>query len=111
MSLVEELRKWIQSRPKLLERVRPEAGMSTEVGGGKIIETVTSSVQNLIATIQERRPKILPTVVETIKSYEPGRIVKTVVEETTKTVQEVTGKVAAPPAEVAEKTVLLRKVK
>jgi hypothetical protein len=112
MSIIEELRKWIKIRPKMFEG----AGMSTQIGSGKVVETVTSSIQNFVTTLQERRPKIIPTVMETIKIYEPGKMVKTVVEQATKTVQQITGKVTVTPPSptlevVTSPTTLLRKVK
>jgi hypothetical protein len=122
MSLVEELRKWIQTRPKLIGGVGVLRGtgtdMSTQIGSGKIVETVTSSIQNLISTVQTKRPKIIPTVMETIKTYQPGKVVKTVVEQTTKTVQQITSGVTGAPAAPAPTTTvtttpptLLRKVR
>jgi len=95
MSLVEELRRWVQTRPKILggAGILRTPGMSTQIGSGKIIETITGNIQSFISTVQEKRPKIIPTVMENIKAYQPGKVVKTVVEEATKTVQQITGKV------------------
>jgi len=44
-----------------------------QIGKGAIIDQVTKRVDTLIATIKERRPQIIPTVVERIKTFEPGK--------------------------------------
>jgi hypothetical protein len=119
MSLVEELRRWIQTRPKLVggAGMLRSPGMATQLGSGKVIESITSTVKNFISTVQEKRPKVIPSVIETIKSYEPGKVVKTVVEQTTKTVQQITGGVVGEGAAttvttaVTAPSTLLRKVR
>jgi len=75
MSLVEEFRRWVKVRPKVLGGL--ELGTYSQLGGGKVIETVSKTAQEFITTIQEKRPKIIPTVMEKIKTYEPGKLVKT----------------------------------
>jgi hypothetical protein len=44
-----------------------------QIGRGAVIDQVTKRVDTLIATIKERRPQIIPTVVERIKAFEPGK--------------------------------------
>jgi len=84
LGIVEEIRRMVKQRPRILESVR--GGSYTQLGEGRIIENISRTAQELISTIQARRPKVIPTVVERIKTYEPGRLIKTVTEEVSKTV-------------------------
>jgi hypothetical protein len=74
---VTSLRKGLLSeeeRPILLrgESTTNVAGQ-IQIGRGAIIDQVTKRFDTLIATIRERRPQIIPTVVERIKAFEPGK--------------------------------------
>jgi len=77
MSLVEEFRKWVKTRPKVLGELK--VGTYRQLGGGRIVENVGKTVQELLTTVQEKRPKIIPTVIERVKTYEPGKALKTFV--------------------------------
>lgn len=46
------------------------------IGQGKIIEAVSQTVDKLVQTIKEKRPNIIPTVLERIKTFEPGKRIK-----------------------------------
>jgi hypothetical protein len=98
--VLEELRKRVaelRERAKTRRLIRGEEAGTTAggvIGGGKVIETVTERIDKFIATVKEKRPNIIPTVLERIKTYEPGKRIKELVplpkrEET----------VAPPPAE------------
>jgi hypothetical protein len=82
VSFVEELRKRVaelRERAKTRRLIRgEEAGTTTGgvIGGGKVIETVTERIDKFIATVKEKRPNIIPTVLERIKTYEPGKRIK-----------------------------------
>jgi len=86
VSFVEELRKRIAElrekakRPRLIrgELIRGEEATTAGgvVGGGKVIETVTERIDWFIATVKEKRPNIIPTVLERIKTFEPGKRIK-----------------------------------
>ena len=87
MSLVEQARKRAQ---EILEKIRTRrllAGQSITrssegqvigglIGGGKVIENIGKSLDNLVALAKERRPNIIPTVMERIKAFEPGKRIK-----------------------------------
>jgi hypothetical protein len=84
VSFVEELRKRIAElrekakRPRLIrgEEATTAGGV---IGGGKVIETVTERIDKFIATVKEKRPNIIPTVLERVKTYEPGKRLKELV--------------------------------
>jgi hypothetical protein len=84
VSFVEELRKRVAElrekakRPRLIrgEEATTAGGV---IGGGKVIETVTERIDRFIATVKEKRPNIIPTVFERIKTYEPGKRLKELV--------------------------------
>jgi hypothetical protein len=42
-------------------------------GEGKIIETIQQSVNNIVSIAKEKRPNIIPTAIERIKTYQPGK--------------------------------------
>jgi|GEM_PF-3991643 len=44
-----------------------------QIGQGVLIDQVTKRVDTLLATIKEKRPQIIPTVVEKIRTFEPGK--------------------------------------
>jgi len=76
LSLLEELRKRTTEIMSKLPRPLEKGVLRTQgqvIGGGKIIETVQTTVQNILATAKEKRPNIIPTVMEKIKTYQPGR--------------------------------------
>jgi len=75
LGIVEEVRRVLQTRPKLVDVLRGRT--YRQIGSGAIIENVSKTAQELITTIQEKRPKIIPTVMEKIKTYEPGKLIKT----------------------------------
>lgn len=75
LGIVEEVRRMLQTRPRLVDVLR--GGTYRQVGSGAIIENVSKTAQELITTIQMKRPKIIPTVMEKIKTYEPGKLIKT----------------------------------
>jgi hypothetical protein len=84
LSFVEELRRRIAElrekakRPRLIrgEEATTAGGV---IGGGKVIETVTERIDKFIATVKEKRPNIIPTVLERVKTYEPGKRLKELV--------------------------------
>jgi hypothetical protein len=90
MSLVEGFRKRFQ---ELLERVRTrrligEGGVlggsrGQIVGGGKILEQISKGIDRLVEIAKERRPNIIPTVIERLKTYEPGKRIKELLPSTT----------------------------
>jgi hypothetical protein len=63
-----------EGRPALLrgEGTTNVAGQ-IQIGKGALIDQVTKRFDTLITTIKERRPQIIPTVVERIKAFEPGK--------------------------------------
>jgi hypothetical protein len=84
MSLVEQLRSRVQ---EVLSRVRARrpllGGESAQgqvigglIGGGKVIENVSRSIDNLVKMAKERRPNIIPTVLERVRTFEPGKRIK-----------------------------------
>lgn len=88
MSFVEELRKRVAElrerakRPRLIRGEETAAGTTAGgvIGGGKVIETVTERIDKFIATVKEKRPNIIPTVLERVKAYEPGKRIKELVQ-------------------------------
>ena len=95
MSFVEQARRRVQ---ELMEKARTRRLLGsgtmlrgtqgqTQIGGGKVIQRVSESIDRLVATAKEKRPNIIPTVIERIKTYEPGKRIKELVPIT-----------AAPPA-------------
>jgi len=46
------------------------------IGGGKIIESISKTIDQVLTIAKERRPNIIPTVLERIKTYEPGKRIK-----------------------------------
>jgi len=91
---VEELRK------KLMERVASIRGkvlgqvgertilrgegssnriLGQALGQGAIIEQATKRVDELLATVKEKRPNIIPTVLEKVKAFEPGKRITEIV--------------------------------
>jgi len=88
MPTIEELRKRLSERTATIrERLTSRlSGQSTLLRGGsesgspqrmfgqgKIIDRVSERVDKTLKTLQERRPNIIPTVMERIKTYEPGK--------------------------------------
>lgn len=69
------------------------------IGGGKLIETVTKSVDEFLMRIKERRPNIVPYVLEKMRTYEPGKRIKEVLPTPTAT---------PAPTPVEEKKKVLR---
>ena len=78
MSFVEEIRRVLERRPKLVEGLL-RGTTYRQIGSGAIINTIMTTIDQFVSTVQEKRPKIIPTVIETIQRYEPGKIVKTLV--------------------------------
>ena len=52
------------------------------IGGGKVIEHVTKAVDNVLEALSERRPNIIPAVMEKIKTWEPGKRLKELIPKT-----------------------------
>jgi len=75
---IEEMREKIKARRILGEGSQGQI-IGGIIGGGKIIENVTKSIDNIISMAKERRPNIIPTVMEKIKTYEPGKRIKEIV--------------------------------
>jgi len=88
MSVVEQVRSRVR---ELLERVRTRRllGQATApttgplIGGGRIIQTVSESIDRVIAMAKERRPNIIPMVLERLRTYEPGAKVRELIVPTT----------------------------
>jgi len=106
MSYVEEIRKRIQELRERLRSRRPLAGETVLrgepgklIGGGKIIEQVSQGIDKIISIAREKRPNIIPTVLERIKTYEPGRRIKELVPMPAQPTPEA----APPPAETYKK--------
>jgi len=98
LGIVEEIRRVLKQRPRVLEGI---GGRSyTQLGEGRIIENISRTAQELISTIQARRPKVIPTVIERIKAYEPGKLIKTVTEGVSRSATTT----QAPPAPTATST-------
>jgi len=105
---LEEIRKRLAERTKIIrERLlgpRKTAGeiigKGGIIGGGRIITAVSETVDKVLASIKERRPNIVPAVMERIRTMEPGKRVKEILPPVEKG--------AAPPA-VEEKPRLLRR--
>jgi hypothetical protein len=90
MSFVEQARRRVQ---ELMERVKTRRVLGSgtmlrgtqgqiiggQLGGGKVIQKVSESIDRLVATAKEKRPNIIPTVIERIKTYEPGKRIKELV--------------------------------
>jgi len=94
MSFVEEARKRVQEIMERIKARRPFVqgsmlrGSEGQViggliGGGKIIENISKTIDNVVSMAKERRPNIIPTVLERIKAYEPGKRIKEIVPLTT----------------------------
>jgi len=74
--ILEEFRKRVMSireRVKILPTERKLVAQGQVIGEGKIIETVQQTVNNIISMAKEKRPNIIPTVMEKIKTYQPGK--------------------------------------
>jgi hypothetical protein len=87
MSFVEQSRRRVQ---ELMERVKTRRVLGSgtmlrgtqgqiQIGGGKVIQKVGESIDRLVAMAKEKRPNIIPTVMERIKTYEPGKRIKELV--------------------------------
>jgi len=70
------------------------------IGGGKLITTAEETLKKISEKALELRPKIIPTVMEKIKTFEPGRRI-------TEFIPAPTG--GETPKETGEKSRLLRK--
>lgn len=118
MSMIEDVRRRLMER---MQEVRARVPMLREgsllrggsirgqivpglIGGGKVIETISQSVDRLIAMAKERRPNIIPTVLERVRTFEPGKRVREFIP-TTGGPAPTTG---APPPTPSERKRLLR---
>jgi hypothetical protein len=70
MSLVEEFREWVKRRPKPLKIGRGSMG---QIGTGVVVEQFLATFEDFVRTVQEKRPKVIPTVMQKIKEFQPGR--------------------------------------
>jgi hypothetical protein len=74
--ILEEFRRRIASireRIKVLPTERRLITQGQVIGEGKVIETIQKTVDNIISMAKEKRPNIIPTVMEKIKTYQPGK--------------------------------------
>lgn len=83
MSLVEQLRSRVQEVLSRVRARRPLLGGESAgqvigglIGGGKVIENVSRSIDNLVRMAKERRPNIIPTVLERVRTFEPGKRIR-----------------------------------
>jgi hypothetical protein len=70
MSLVEEFREWVKKRPKVL---RVSKGSMGQIGTGVVVEQFLATFEDFVRTVQEKRPKVIPTVMQKIKEFQPGK--------------------------------------
>jgi hypothetical protein len=70
MSLVEEFREWVKRRPRPL---RIGKGSMGQIGTGVIVEQFLATFEDFVRTVQEKRPKVIPTVMQKIKEFQPGK--------------------------------------
>lgn len=82
---IEEIRRRIMERAKLIrERLVPGrlggeiVGKGGIVGGGRLITTASETIDKVLQTVKEKRPNVLPTVLERIRTFEPGKRIKEV---------------------------------
>jgi hypothetical protein len=75
MPILEELRKRVASIRERIRVLPTERGLTREqaIGEGRVIETIQRTIDNIISAAKERRPNIIPTVIEKIKTYQPGK--------------------------------------
>ncbi|HDN18284.1 MAG TPA: hypothetical protein ENF41_04405 [Candidatus Bathyarchaeota archaeon] len=69
-------------REDIMERIRsfrPGTLLSQTAGGGRIIDNIRERVETLRVRVEEMRPNIIPKVVESIKTWEPGKLVEAAV--------------------------------
>jgi hypothetical protein len=93
-TLIDLLRKRMEELREALRIRRPLAGQTISlrestplrgevlggvIGKGKVIEQVSKTLDELTARIKERKPEILPTVIERIEKWRPGTRVKELV--------------------------------
>jgi len=80
-------------------------------GEGKMINRVSERIDKTLKTLQERRPNIIPTVMERVKTYEPGKRITQLLQRpetrTTETPAATTATTATPVTEGKSK--ILRK--
>jgi hypothetical protein len=70
MSLVEEFREWVKRRPKILKVGKSSMG---QIGSGVIVEQFLATFEDFVRTVQEKRPKVIPTVMQKLKEFQPGK--------------------------------------
>ena len=68
--MVEEFREWLRRRPKVLKVGKASLG---QVGTGAIVEQVLVTFEDFVRTVQEKRPKVIPTVLQKMKEFQPGK--------------------------------------
>lgn len=49
------------------------------IGGGRVIDNVMKTVDSIIEMAKQRRPNIIPTIMERIAKIEPGKRIREVV--------------------------------
>jgi hypothetical protein len=76
---IEELREKIKARKPLLGESMLRGEREKLLGGGRLVQQVGQNIDRLVARAKERRPNIIPTVMERIKTYEPGKRLKELV--------------------------------
>lgn len=72
------------------------------IGGGKVIENVTKTIDEFVRIVQERKPNIIPIALERIRTMEPGKRVKELLPKPTLS----TPTAPAPSAPTTEKKLL-----
>lgn len=80
---IEELRKRILGGETVLRSSGQVVGPKGVIGGGKVISAVTSAIDEYIALVKERKPNIIPTILERISKLEPGKRIKELMPTTT----------------------------
>ena len=70
MSLVEEFRGWMKRRPRVLKVGKGSMG---QIGSGVIVEQFLATFEDFVRAVQEKRPKVIPTVMQRIKEFQPGK--------------------------------------
>lgn len=52
--------------------LRGEKPLFAQIGDGKVLDNITKAVDNVVKRVREVKPNIIPTVVERVRTYQPG---------------------------------------
>lgn len=52
--------------------LRGEKPLFAQIGDGKVLDNITKAVDNVVKRVREVKPNIIPTVVEKVRTYQPG---------------------------------------